>query len=174
MSLRTSLVIVLVAILAGAAGFFGLLKGPEDAALGAQPGTDFYQRVSFFDGFEFGGKYTSVSTTSATYTLSASQFRSGAVDVESTATGAALTLSLPASTTDAYPRTPGMRASLIVKNSHTAAATTTTIAAGTGIDLQEPDGQNVVIGINNYAVIDCLRLDTFDVACVVDETIPAD
>lgn len=121
-----------------------------------------------------GGKYTSISTTSATYTLSASEFESSVVDIESTATGAALTLTLPATTTGAYGPTAGDRVYLTIKNSHTAAATTTTVAAGTGVDLQEPDGQNVVIGINNYAWIICLTLDTTDVACEVDESIPAD
>lgn len=166
-------------ILVGIVAFVALALGfaNQDAIqpkLGAFASPDVYSRMSFFDGFESGGKYTSVSTTSASYTLSAGEFKSGVVDVESTATGAALTLTLPATTTSAYPAKPGMQTELLVKNSHTAAATTTTIAAGAGVDLQETDGGNVVIGINNYARVTCTRLDTFDVACEVNETIPAD
>jgi hypothetical protein len=120
-----------------------------------------------------GGAYTSISTTSATYTLSVREFKSSVIDIESMPTSAALTLSLPATSTGAYPGV-GKSVDFIVKNSHTAAATTTTIAAGTGVDLQEPDGQNVVIGIANYAYITCTTLDTTDTVCRVDETIPAD
>ena len=49
-----------------------------------------------------------------------------------------------------------------------------TLAAGTGVDLQESDGQNVVIGINNYAWLTCFRELSSDIVCRVDETIPAD
>lgn len=161
-------------------GFVGL--GQEEKViehvvqqnLGASPGPDKYERHFFYDGLETGGKYTSISTTTASYTLSAGEYKSGVVDFETMTYAAALTATLPASTTGAYPTKPGMWSELVIKNSRTAAATTTTIAAGTGVDLQEPDGQNVVIGINNYALIKCVRLDTSDVACVVDETIPAD
>lgn len=173
MSLRFA-VSVLVAVAAGVGIASFMQPAPSPVAVGALPGPSVYDRLSFFDGIEFGGKYTSVSTTSATYTLSASQFKSGVVDIESTATGAALTLTLPASTTSAYPSVPGMSAELLIKNSHTAAATTTTVAAGTGVDLQETDGLNVVIGITNYARVTCTRLDTRDVVCEVNETIPAD
>jgi len=172
--------ITLVALLGVALiGFLALYSAKPtqtviEKTVGAVAGSDFTNRVSFLDGFEWGGKYATVATTSATYTLSANQYKSGLIEVTSVTGAAALTLSLPASTTDAYPRQVGMRTSTIIKNSHTAAATTTTIAAGTGIDLQENDGQNVVIGINNYAVVDCVRLVTTDVACIINETIPAD
>jgi len=62
----------------------------------------------------------------------------------------------------------------IVSNTATTITVTGTIAAGTGIDLQEPDGQNVVIGINNYAFLTCFKEASTDIVCRVDETIPAD
>lgn len=173
---KTLKVVLTVAVVALAIGGFFFPQGETvvQQILGASAGPEHTERQFFYDGIVDGGKYTSISTTSATYTLSAQQFKSGVVDVEAVALAAALTLSLPASTTDAYPTKPGMHTFLTIKNSHTGAATTTTIAAGTGVDLQEPDGQNVVIGITNYALVDCVRLDTTDVACVIDETIPAD
>ncbi len=173
---KTFLGVSMVVVVAIAIGGFFFPKNETvvEQIFGAAAGPEHTERQFFYDGIVDGGKYTSVSTTSATYTLSASQFKSGVVDVEAVALAAALTLTLPASTTDAYPTTPGMHTELIIKNSHTGAATTTTIAAGAGVDLQEPDGQNVVIGITNYALVDCVRLDTRDVACVIDETIPAD
>lgn len=170
--------ILAVVLLAGAYIGVSTLLFPQKSApvkpLGAFAGPDIYTRTSFYEGIEWGGKYAAVSTTSATYTLSVNEYKSGLVDVRPVATSAALTLSLPASTTNAYPLQPGMRTSLVIKNSQTAAATTTTIAAGTGIDLQENDGQNVVIGITNYAFVDCIRLVNTDVACAINETIPAD
>jgi len=166
---------VLASVLLALGAAYGLgAFGSNPGTLGAAAGTDHYNKEFFFSGLVEGGKYTSIATTSATYTLTPGEFDSAVIDVESVAGAAALTLTLPATSTSAYPITPGDTVDLIVKNSHTGAATTTTIAAGTGVDLQEPDGQNVVIGITNYAYLTCTRLDTRDVACRVDETIPAD
>jgi len=84
-----------------------------------------------------------------------------------------VTVSLGASTTFPGIPNPGDTRRFVIENTATV-ATTTTIAAGTGMDLQEPDGQNVVIGNNNYAFITCFREASTDVVCAVDETIPAD
>jgi hypothetical protein len=172
MKLTDYLLTALIALVVAAGAVFAF--APKDGGpLGASAGPEHYNKQFFFAGLVDSGKYTSISTTTATYTLSAYELDSKVIDIESTATGAALTLTLPATSTGAYPKFPGTF-DFIVKNSHTAAATTTTIAAGTGVDLQEPDGQNVVIGITNYAYIKCTTLDTSDVVCAVDETIPAD
>jgi len=42
------------------------------------------------------------------------------------------------------------------------------------MDLQEPDGQNVVIGQNNYAWLTFVKQASGDVVVRVDETISAD
>lgn len=42
------------------------------------------------------------------------------------------------------------------------------------MDLQVPDGQNVIIGPNNYAILTFYRRSDTDMVVVVDETIPAD
>lgn len=84
-----------------------------------------------------------------------------------------VTISLGASTTFPGIPTPGDSRRFVIENAATV-ATTTTIAAGTGIDLQEPDGQNVVIGQNNYAWVWCFREASTDIVCNIDETIPAD
>ena len=49
-----------------------------------------------------------------------------------------------------------------------------TIAAGTGIDLQEPDGQNVIIGTTNFANVEYCRQANTDIVVTVTESIPAD
>ena len=122
-----------------------------------------------------GGLSTVAQTDSATHTLTfAEMIDANIITFTLNAAQAALTVTLPASTTFPLPMKVGSYRTWVIENPFTAAATTTTIAAGTGIDLQEPDGQNVVIGINNYAFLTCLRLATSDIVCRVDETIPAD
>jgi hypothetical protein len=86
----------------------------------------------------------------------------------------ALNLTLPAtSTITSCLQTAGISKSFLIEN----AATTTnaiTIVAGKGMDLQEPDGQNVVIGQNNYAWLTFVKQASGDVVVRVDETISAD
>ena len=128
------------------------------------------------EGFTQGGGVLNISTTSAARTLTqAEMLASNVIEIESTVLGVALTLTLPAtSTMSTLIGTAGNVRVWLIENNHTGAATTTTIAAGTGIDLLEPDGQNVVIGINNTATLKCWRKETTDVGCIVNETIPAD
>lgn len=140
--------------------------------LGAVTSPDVQSYMNVYGAFSQGGGVATVSTSSATYALSFSEMDDESVIVVAAASpAAALTLTLPASSS--IPVFAGYR-TWVIENAHTAAATTTTIAAGTGIDLQEPDGQNVVIGINNYAFLTCFREASTNVVCRVDETIPAD
>lgn len=123
--------------------------------------------------FTQGGGITSTTTALAASTLLATD-----IDEESyvvvTPTGAAHTLTLPAtSTLTNFAPNPGDFRTIIIENGATA-ATTTTIAAGAGMDLQEPDGQNVVIGQDNYAILTFYRQSNGDMVVTVDETIPAD
>lgn len=123
-----------------------------------------------------GGGVYSTTTTASGHTFTEDELRYYSVfRFLGTDTAAAITATLPAtSTMTSLLPNPGDRRSWIIENGYTAAATTTTIAAGTGIDLQETDGGNVVIGINNYAQLDCFREASTDVVCIVNETIPAD
>jgi hypothetical protein len=163
----------IIAFLVLGGGFFLSQNNSSDLA-GATPGSDFYQKAFFFDGLVDGGGVYATTTTVATETLTASVLdRSKVIRFLGSATAAAITATLPASTT--FPlKNPGDYRTWVIENGYTAAATTTTIAAGTGVDLQEPDGQNVVIGINNYAFLTCFKEASTDVVCSVDETIPAD
>jgi hypothetical protein len=99
---------------------------------------------------------------------------SNVINFTASSTIGAVTATLPATTTLPLGAGVGSYRTWVIENSYTGAATTTTIAAGIGIDLQEPDGQDVVIGINNYAFLTCFREASSDVVCRVDETIPAD
>lgn len=89
---------------------------------------------------------------------------------------AAIDVTLPATTTlfaDCL-TVNGDFVDVIIGNNSATAATTTTIVAGAGIDLQEPDGQNVVIGGLNYGILKIMRISATEAVAVVNETIPAD
>jgi hypothetical protein len=126
--------------------------------------------------FTQGGGVLSIDPVDATLTLTAAQLASAnVITFPASSTQPALTVTLPATSTmtSLLPNAGDYR-SWVIENPFLGAATTTTIAAGTGIDLQEPDGQNVVIEITNYAWLTCYRKVSTDVVCSVDESIPAD
>ena len=114
-----------------------------------------------------------ISTSSATRTLTAEEI-CGSSYIEFTPLGAAVTLTLPAtSTITTCLQTAGIPRTIIIENA-AGAATTTTIAAGTGMDLQENDGQNVVIEQNDFATLTFWKRSDTDIVVTVNETIPAD
>jgi hypothetical protein len=159
--------IIAAVVLAGGL-WLGANALPE-GNLGGVPGVSLYpQSVTTFTQ---GGGVTS-TTTNATSTVPATD-----LDTENYLsvgpTAADIGLTLPASTSFAGVPNAGDLRTLVIEN----AATTTydiNLKAGTGIDLQEPDGQNVVIANNNYVILTCVRMANTDIMCVADETIPAD
>lgn len=181
MSLKDTLLslAVTIALVLGVVSFLSS-SGTPNVNLSASAGPDHTERQFFLAGVVDGGSRKAIDPIDSTYTLTAADLKDAKIiTFVASTTQPALTLTTAASTTLASlaPRV-GDTFSFIVENPFTAAATTTTIAAGTGVDLQEPDGQNVVIGINNYAYIKCTNgLDSGaprDFVCTVDETIPAD
>lgn len=127
-------------------------------------------------GFTQGGGVVSLTPDTASVTLTQANLLAGnVITFTASTTIGAVTLTLPAtSTMTTLLASSGDTRSWVIENPFTAAATTTTIAAGTGVDLQENDGQNVVLGINNYAWLTCFRESSTDVVCSVNETVPAD
>ena len=157
------------------AGLIGVSATQEEQSLGALSNPEVYSHLNVHGPFSQGGGVTTASPTNASYTLTfADMNRSNVITFAASSTMPALTATLPASSSFPLPSEAGAMRSWVIVNPFTAAATTTTIAAGTGIDLQEPDGQNVVIGITNYAWLTCFRMANTDIVCSVDETIPAD
>jgi hypothetical protein len=147
-------------------------NGPS---VGGIASPDVYSYMNVKGAFSQGGELTTVTQTAATVTLTSSQLRdANVITFTASTTQPALTATLPASTTFPIGQEAGSYRDWVIINPFTGAATTTTIAAGTGIDLQEPDGQNVVIGINNFAWLTCFRKVDTNIVCKVDETIPAD
>lgn len=124
--------------------------------------------------FTQGGGVTASSTSNSSETLLASDFDTENY-IEYTPNVSSVTLTLPAtSTLSSFIPNAGDSRSIILENATTTAGINITIAAGTGMDLQVPDGQNVIIGPNNYAILTFYRRSDTDMVVVVDETIPAD
>jgi hypothetical protein len=174
-TLRFLSVAILVIAIAGAYVFPQVQTQMRDV-FGVSAGPTHTEHQEFLSDATIGGAVYATTTTAATETLTASVLeRNKVIRMLGSATAAAITVTLPATSTMSHimPR-PGDFRTWVIENGYTAAATTTTIAAGTGIDLQEPDGQNVVIGINNYAFLTCFREVSSDIVCLVDESIPAD
>jgi hypothetical protein len=164
--------VVIAVVVSLAAGF--ALWGGQSASVGAPnavPGVNLFPTTQF----QQGGGVTTASPVTAAYTVTTDDLqRSNVLTFVASTTMPALTATLPATTSFPLSADAGSYRTWVVENPFTAAATTTTLAAGTGVDLQEPDGQNVVIGINNYAWLTCFRMANSDITCRVDETIPAD
>lgn len=147
----------------------------ERGGVGAISSPDVYGYMNVHGKFEQGGGVSTVTPITNAYTLThTNMVDANIITFTASSSQEALTVTLPATSTLPLSSEIGSYRTWIIENPFTGAATTTTIAAGSGIDLQEPDGQNVVIGINNYAFLTCFREATTDVVCRVDETIPAD
>lgn len=166
---------IIAAVVASVLVVSGVAAFQKQDSLGAIAGGDVFSYLNVRAAFSQGGGVMTVTPVTSTVTISAADMSTNnVITFAASSTQAALTATLPASTTFPLPSEAGAYRSWVIENPFTAAATTTTIAAGTGIDLQEPDGQNVVIGINNYAWLTCFREASTDIVCSVDETIPAD
>lgn len=160
--------------MSGVALLGGTYTQPSDQ-YGSLSGPDVYSYLNVHGAFGQGGGVRTVTPVTSTVTLTSDDMaRSNVITFTASSTQAALTVTLPATTSFPLPTDVGSYRSWVIENPFTAAATTTTIAAGTGIDLQEPDGQNVVININDYAWLTCFREASTDIVCRVDETIQAD
>lgn len=182
MEIKNIVVAAVVALAVTVAGLVAFSPGKEIVQIpqiGALTGPDVTSYLNVQGYFVQGGNRTAIDPVDGTYTLTyADMLDNSLITFVASTTQPALTVTLPASSTFPLPQQKGVSRTWVIENPFTAAATTTTIAAGTGIDLQEPDGQNVVIGINNYAFINCIRgADSGapeDIVCSIDETIPAD
>jgi len=122
-----------------------------------------------------GGVYAGTTTPAASFTLVAADLCDNSY-IGVTPSKAVINMTLPATTTlfaDCL-TTNGDFIDVVIGNNSATAATTTTIVAGAGIDLQEPDGQNVVIGGLNYAQVRIMRISSTEAVAIIDETIPAD
>lgn len=167
------LVIVAVAVIAS--GFMvANAPTPEPVVnLGATPSPDIAQRLTTFSGLAEGGIFT-ISTTSATMTLKDADLANNkVVTVAAGANTVALALTLPASTTWPSLNKSGVAQSWVIDNQNTAAATTTTITAGTGVDIDGTTANDDVINGGVSGRLECWRLPNTDIRCIVEEMVDA-
>lgn len=125
-------------------------------------------------GFVEGGQLT-VSTTSAARTLTAAEMKAAKViSIADTAGSAVLALTLPAtSTMSALLPNAGDSQSWVIDNLHSDAATTTTITAGTGVDIDGTTANDDVLNGGVSGRLQCWRLVNTDVRCIVEEMVDA-
>jgi hypothetical protein len=131
---------------------------------------------SSVQGFTQGGgvlSFTATSTQAARTLTEAEMIASNVIDIVSTSSPA-LTLTLPATSTmtTLLPNAGDMR-EWFIDNQHLA-ATTTTIAAGTGIDLIAVTANDDVIDGQEVSRLTCIRKADTDVYCIVSELLKAD
>lgn len=135
-------------------------------------GTESLSHIKVGAGMTEGGAYT-ISTTSATWTLNAREIRDVKVISIADTTSAVLTLTLPASSTWQGLEKVGDTQSWVIDNLHSNAATTTTITAGTGVDIDGTTANDDVINGGVSGRLDCWRLATSDIRCIVEEMVDA-
>ena len=147
-------------------------SGNIDAPITSSTGT-FSSILDTNGGFVEGGQLT-ISTTSATYTLTQAEMQDVKVISIADTESAAQTFTLPAtSTMTTMIPTAGDAQSWIIDNLHTAAATTSTFAAGTGIDIDGLGANDDVINGAVSGMLVCWRLVSTDVRCSVREHVDA-
>lgn len=161
------------------AGPVTVVAPQDNTKLAGFPGPDVYQTMYFHAGvneFTQGGgvlSFTATSTQDARTLTQYEMLHNNVINIVST-TSPALTLTLPATSTltTLLPNAGDMR-EWFIDNQHLA-ATTTTIAAGAGIDLIAVTTNDDVIDGQEVSRLTCIRKADTDVYCIVSELLKAD
>lgn len=164
-------VVALVAVLVIGVGRDGANGLP---GLGAVVGPEFVNRIMFTSGMTEGGGYVFTATsTQAAATLTDRDLSNNKVISIATVDAPALALTLPASSTWTGLSKPYEVQEWIIDNLHTAAATTTTITAGVGVDIDGTGANDDVINGGVSGRLQCWRLLSSDIRCIVEEMVDA-
>lgn len=177
---KENLITVAVAVVASVL-VVGVFFAPNDGkngrdgadGVGAIPGSEVYAPFITHAGHVDGGISIS-TTTAASATLEKTDVvqTQGYVRLFSANVDNAATLTLPASSTLAsFIPNPGQ---CFTQKWENTGDSNGTIAAGTGIELQEPTGGNVIIGATDFANVEWCRQANTDIVVTVTDTIPAD
>lgn len=143
--------------------------------VGAAAGPEHTERQLFKASYMSGGN-TNVATTANAYTLkNAELVHSSVISITAASDNkaAVLALTLPASSTWTGIQNTGDSQTWIIDNLHTAAATTTTVTAGTGVDIDGDTANDDVINGGVSGTMTCWRLATSDIRCTVSEKVDA-
>jgi hypothetical protein len=132
-------------------------------ALGAVASPEVYNRMYFHAGFQSGGTAYATTSTATAYTLTNTELGGDITYVEWTA-NMNTTLTTPASTTMPWlGNKPGDMRTYTIYAASSSPASTITLAAGTGVDLQEDEGETVIINGLEVARLTFLRKIDSDV-----------
>lgn len=119
------------------------------------------------------GGILTISTTGSTYTLTNALMKGvKVISIADTGTST-LALTLPASSTLSMIPNAGDTMEFVVDNLHTVAATTTTITAGAGTDIDGTTANDDVVNGDASARLECFRLVNTNVRCIVEEMVDA-
>ena len=126
-------------------------------------------------GFTQGGGILNIATTGAAITLTEAQMlTSNVIEITADGDAVALALTLPAtSTMTTLLSTAGDFREWTIDNQHLA-ATTTTVTAGTGIDLIGVTTDDDVIDGQEVSRLTCWRKENTDVYCITSELLKVD
>ena len=133
--------------------------------LGAAAGPDHFVHNRFFDNISVGGSVFATSSTASSYTLTTAELnRDRKISLISWTVNVNTTLTTMASTSaPLVGLRPGEFYSVLFYNASTTAASTATFAAGTGVDLQEDEGETVIVNGLEIARLTFLKKADTDV-----------
>lgn len=139
-----------------------------EKAVGAFSGPNIYNRVVFNAGFQSGGSTLATSSTASTYTLLSAELDQDVTYISWNA-GLNVTLTTMASTSmDFVGNVTGDKRVYDFYSATTTAATTITFAAGTGVDMQEDEGETVIVNGLEAARLTFIRKADSDVLFEVE------
>lgn len=139
------------------------------APTGAIPGPDVFNHMTFNQGFTKGGNVVATTSAVTAYTLAPNEWNERTSYVSWTSDRPALTLTTMASSSAPFVNLGvGESFSTYFYSATTTAAATITFAAGTGVDLQEDEGETVIINGLEVARLTFLKKDNSDVILWVE------
>lgn len=135
--------LVVVAIIAITGAYqFPVVK--QAVNLGANPGPDFFEHLVFKRGFTTGGTVVATTTAEAAVTMTSATLRPDVTYISWLANVNATVTSMASTSAPFVNLAVGEKLEVIVYAASTTAASTITWAAGTGVDLQEDEGETVI------------------------------
>jgi hypothetical protein len=175
MDIKNTIIAVLVGGLVVAGGFWVTKPVSQTIqSLGAVSSPEVYTYLRVHGPFSQGGQIQASSTTATAGTLTATEMQQYAI-FEYTANTGNTTLTLPAtSTINNIITEPGESRTWWIHNATSTAATTLTIAAGTGIDLIGYTTNDDVIDGTEYSELTCWRQADSDLTCQTTEVLHVD
>lgn len=166
---------IIGAIIIGVFALVGANLNGVEIKFGASSGPDHYNQEYFFAGAVLGGDYTTETTATSSFTVTAQQICDSAVISWAVSAGndtGTTTLPTSASLTSVCLPRDGDTKTVLFRNS--APATTTVFVAGTLMIMVEPENGDVDLDATGTAMITFVRASSTEVIAIVTEQLDAD